>query len=112
MELDRAIEIVKALSDGHDPYSGEVFGDNHVFQKADAVRALYLALEALNLRKRNNEKQRRLPENAGKPWSEEESKRLSIGFDQGKNILFLAQEHGRTQWAIRSKLIQLGKIQY
>jgi len=112
MELSRAIEIVEALMDGHDPYTGEVFEDSIVFQRADTVRALTLALEAMRSRKKAAERQRRLPENFGKPWTEEETKRLLSAFDEGLDIKTLAKNHIRTQGGIRRKLEQLGKIQY
>ena len=47
MEPDRAIEIVQALADGVDPYSGARFASDSPYQQADTVRALHLALEGL-----------------------------------------------------------------
>ena len=47
MEPDRAIEIVRSLADGVDPYSGERFASDSPYQQADTVRALHLALEGL-----------------------------------------------------------------
>lgn len=46
MELDRAKEIVQALADGVDPYTGERFPADGPYQRADTVRALYTILEA------------------------------------------------------------------
>jgi len=40
MELDRAKEIIKALADGVDPYTGERFPADSPYQQADTVRAL------------------------------------------------------------------------
>jgi hypothetical protein len=112
MELARAIEIVEALKDGYNPYNGIVFERDSVFQQADPVRALHLAVSAMKSRLRHQERKAKLPENAGKLWTEEETKRLCASFDQGVNVIDLAKEHGRTQGSIRSKLVQLGKIQY
>lgn len=112
MELARAIEIVEALMDGHDPYTGEVFEHSSVFQNADTVRALAIALDSMKAKPRQRDRQRIQPQNAGKPWTEEETARLVEAFDRGKNIDVLAEEHCRTHWAIRRRLISLDKIQY
>lgn len=44
MELDRAKEIIQALADGVDPYTGERFPADGPYQRADTVRALYTIL--------------------------------------------------------------------
>lgn len=112
MDPTRAIEIVTALADGHNPYTGEVFEQESVFQNPDTARALHLALDALRIRLRNTERKRVQPENAGKPWTEEEVAKLISEFEQGIDIQAMAKEHQRTNWAIRERLIQLGKTQY
>ena len=40
MQLDRAKEIIEALADGVDPYTGENFPADGPYQRADTVRAL------------------------------------------------------------------------
>lgn len=47
MERDRAKEIIRALADGVDPYTGERFPVDGPYQRADTARALYTALEAM-----------------------------------------------------------------
>ena len=39
MELDRAKEILQALADGVDPYTGDRFPADGPYQRADTVRA-------------------------------------------------------------------------
>lgn len=111
MELSRAIEIVEALTDGHDPFTGEVFEQSNVLQRADTVRALTLAVEAMRSRQRTKERRRRMPDNFGKPWTEEETNRLISAFDQGVDVSTLAKNHQRTRGGIQRKLEHLGKIQ-
>jgi len=57
MNPDRAIEIVKSLADGVDPFTGERYPSDSAYQNADIVRALYLALDGLDRVKRCKAKQ-------------------------------------------------------
>ena len=66
MDMQRAKELLTILADGTDPLTGEVLPDDHVCNKGEIVRALNCAVEALS-RKRKKP----LPENTGKPWTEE-----------------------------------------
>ena len=52
MEFDRAKEIMQALADGVDPYTGERFPADGPYQRADTVRALQAILEAAESGKR------------------------------------------------------------
>jgi len=109
MNTNRAIEIISLLSDGIDPYTGEVFSYG-AYQHPDTVRALCKAKEVL-IQLRNCEKrQKDLPENAGVSWSFEEENQLVSAFDAGMDMKDLAVTHKRTEGAIRSRLIRLGKI--
>jgi hypothetical protein len=47
---------------------------------------------------------------AGKAWRKEEDQCLVREFDAGKEIRELSQSHGRTQGAIRSRLLRLGRL--
>ena len=51
------------------------------------------------------------PQNAGKPWTKEEENRLVRNFRKGNVISELAQQHQRTENAIRIRLEQLGEIE-
>lgn len=50
------------------------------------------------------------PRNAGKSWTELEDHKLEDEFDSRMSIAAIAQEHGRTNGAIESRLVRLGKI--
>jgi DNA-binding NarL/FixJ family response regulator len=106
MENSRAVEILQALHDGVDPFSGEVFPAGSAYQQADTVRALSLAVAALQSKKLKKP----LPEKAGAAWSAEEDQQLIRAFDSGKTVQDIAQWHGRTTGSIRSRLVRLGKI--
>ena len=110
METDRAIGILKLLSDGIDPFTGEIFADNSPYQHPDTVMALFKAIDALRKIQSRQVRQGELPEKAGKPWSEEEDRQLVEKFDGGKSFKELSEEHKRTEGAIKSRLLKFGKI--
>ncbi len=111
MDIPTALEIVNALADGINPYTGEIFPPDSPYQHPDTVRALYKAIQALERLKKRQSRQRNLPENAGKPWSEEEEQQLITGHDSGLSTQELATRHKRTKGAIRSRLVKLGRIE-
>lgn len=51
------------------------------------------------------------PHNAGKPWTKEEENRLVHNFRRGNTIPELAQQHQRTENAIRMRLVRLGEVE-
>jgi len=110
METNRAIEILKLLSAGIDPFTGEIFPENSPYQHPDTVRALFKAIDALRKIKTREGWQENLPENAGKPWTEVEDSKLINSYDAGKSFKELSEEHKRTEGAIKSRLLKLGKI--
>jgi hypothetical protein len=113
MERDKALGILKALADGIDPATGEQFPTGSPYQYPDTVRALYQAIHALEgpaQPRERNAQQKNQPENAGRPWSDEEDGRLAKAFDSGKTILQLAEEHKRSRIAIEARLVKLEKI--
>lgn len=110
MEEDKASEIIRALADGSDPCTGEVFGAESPYQNAQTVRALFTAIDALEAAARRKKRKRNLPERTGKPWDNDESKLLIEKFDDGTSIDEIAREHKRTPGAIRSQLMKLGKL--
>ncbi len=57
-----------------------------------------------------SKRQESLPENAGKAWSTEEDHLLIEKFDKGVPVKELARHHKRTEGAIKSRLVKLGKI--
>ncbi len=123
MELDRAREILRSLADGRDPATGEQFPPSSPYQQADTVRALYMALEALDAATRRARRQTNRPEGAsakpvdpnrpkiGASWSPEEEQQLRDEFAAHKPIPEIATSHGRTPGAITARLVKLGLIE-
>lgn len=112
MDTTSSLEIIRALANGVDPHTGEELSADSPYQHPQTIRALFAAIRALELLKKADARQQRLPDNAGKAWTDEEDQRLISGFDSGKTAKQLAEEHQRTEGSIRSRLIKHGKIQF
>lgn len=110
MDIKRAIDIIRALADGVDPYTGEMFPAGSPYQNPETVRALYEATKGLEVLDSRRKRVQTLPQNAGKPWTKEEDQLLISRFESGAVIKDLSLKHGRTQGAIHARLIKLGKL--
>ena len=88
------------------PYTGEVLPDDHVCNKGDIVRALNCVLQNCD-----QKPPRPQPENAGKPWTEEQDRELCGLYDSRTGIRQLSRHFKRTTGAITARLVRLGKIQ-
>ncbi len=117
MEKAAALKILQQLADGTDPHTGKAFGADSPYQHPDTVRALFVALRALDAPAaapaagKQRAAAESAPTNSGKPWSDDEDKALAAAFDAGKQILELATAHQRSRFAIEVRLAKLGKIE-
>jgi hypothetical protein len=114
MEKADALKILQQLADGIDPQTGQPFRADSPYQHADTVRALCVALRALEAQpapKPRAAAGENAPQNSGKPWSEDEDKALAGAFDAGGKIPELATAHQRSRFAIEARLAKLGKIE-
>jgi hypothetical protein len=109
MEITKTLEIIKSLSQGVDPHTGEIYPSDSPYQYPDTIRALFEAIHALERMLERNKRQESLPENAGKAWSTEEDNLLIEQFDKRIPINELSRDHKRTGGAIKSRLLKLGK---
>lgn len=105
MDITRAKELLSALADGIDPFTGEILPQSHVCNQPEMIRALHEVLNAIPATKKKNP-----PRNAGKPWTEIEEEKILDEFDSGMTTSAIAKEHGRSSGAIESRLADLGKI--
>ena len=110
MQPDQASDIVRQLTDGLDPTTGQAFPDDSPYQRPLIIRALYAALQALNDVQGLPGNRRRSPEHAGSPWSEQEDRRLGEAFDSARPVKDLATDHKRSTTAIKARLVKLGKL--
>lgn len=102
MDIIKARKIIKTLSDGVDPTTGEVLPAESVYNSPDVIRALFTLLEA------TAPTPQALYRNAGKPWNEIEDDKLRDEFAAKIKIADIAKEHGRTYKAIERRLEHLG----
>ncbi len=110
MNQAEALSVVRSLANGVDPESGEVFPGDSIYQRAQTVRALYAAAEALEKSERFERRKQQLPAKTGEPWTEEEDRRLLSGFDSGSGLPDLAAAHQRTQTGVRARLVKYGRL--
>ncbi len=112
MDLAKSLAIIRALADGVDPHTGEELSADSPYQHPQTIRALFVAAEALEHIQKSNDKQQQLPGHAGNAWTDEEDQRLVSTFKSGNTIKQLAEEHQRTEGAIRSRLVKHGLIRF
>ena len=111
MQLESALPIVRALADGINPVTGELYPDHSPYAEPRALRALYSAVDLMQKEIDREKRRERLPANFGKPWTVEEDGVLASEYDSGRTLPDLARQHQRTQSSIRLRLEKLGKIQ-
>jgi hypothetical protein len=109
MDETKALSIVSALADGVNPLTGEVFPQDSPYQTADVVRALFLVVRMLERRPKPRSRAS-TADNAGKPWSSDEDRRLLTQFDEGMSVPDLARNHLRTVAGIQARLERHGRI--
>ena len=110
MTPNEAKSIIETLANGVDPETGEVLSAQSVFNNPQVIRALFIATNALDGLAKREKQAKTLPDNAGKAWSEIEDSELINAFDAGGSIKDISAKHGRTEGAIASRLLRLGRI--
>jgi hypothetical protein len=115
MDETKTVAILSALANGVDPSTGAVFGANSPYQQPEVVRALFAALERFKQPEKPRPKtvsatNAETRSNVGKPWSDEEDRRLLAEFDRGRKPVDLAREMGRTLAGIEARLERHGRL--
>lgn len=105
-----AKHIIEALANGIDPGTGEILNNQSIFNNPSVIRSLFIAVKALDNEHKRVERAKELPDNAGRSWTENEDRELLSLFDSNASIKYIADKHGRTQGAIASRLVRLGRI--
>lgn len=108
MELERAKHILTVLSDGIHPITGEILPDSDSSNQLEVVRAINTVLRALETNAPASK--RSLPENNGKPWTEDDDAELCQLFDSGCSRKEMSAHFKRTAGSISARLEKLGRI--
>ena len=74
------------------------------------IRAVFEAVKSLEKTVKDKQKKRNQPGRAGRPWDDEEAEKAAIAYDKGFSIKEIANKHQRTNGAIESQLVKMGKI--
>ncbi len=106
-----AVKLIDTLASGVNPATGELLAPDSPCQQPDVVRALCLAARALDERRQRAERQRALPANVGKSWTQPEDEALIAEFHAGRKLGELAALHQRTQAGIQARLEKLGLVE-
>ena len=83
MDTSRALEIVRALADGKDPFTSEAFPMDGPYQHPEVVRALFNAVYALQILRQREKRRESVPLNAGRGWSAPEDAALLLAAEAG-----------------------------
>jgi hypothetical protein len=117
MELQIARQIIDTLAQGIHPITGEAMPDDSPYNAPPVIRALHTVSRALESASASPSAadaapraRRNAPPNAGKAWSPQEDAALETAFEAGIPLKQVAQELGRTAFAVEQRLVRLGKI--
>ncbi len=101
--------IIDALGGGIDPATGAVITSDSIFNQPEVIRALFVASKALEKLAERERREKTLPSNAGQAWTDIEDAELLAAYDDRVTVKELAIKHGRTEGAIESRLLRLGR---
>ncbi|MHB1122321.1 MAG: hypothetical protein ACYC0T_06305 [Ramlibacter sp.] len=112
MELQQARAIVETLAQGIHPVTGELMDAGGPYNEPTVIRALFTVARALagGDGKASKEPVERRAPNQGKPWAPEDDAKLDAAFAAGADLKPLAQELGRTTFALEARLVKLGRL--
>jgi len=109
-KYQRAKEVLQTIVQGMDPNKGTELPADSVLNRADVMRALLAAIEALEVQTLRAQRRAQLPKSVGKTWSESEELQLKEEFAADEPVLLIASKHDRTVRAIEARLEKLGLL--
>jgi hypothetical protein len=109
MELQQARAIVQTLAQGIHPVTGVLMDADSPYNEPTVIRALFAVDQALASAGKPPERHAHAT-NQGKPWAPEDDARLEAAFTAGADLKPLAEELGRTAFALEARLVKLGRL--
>lgn len=110
MDESAARRIIECLADGLDPTTGELLDPGSPIESPEVIRALHVALRALDRQIQRHKHESESSSNAGKPWYPEDDRSLAEAFNAGQSISVIAKSFRRTEGSIASRLVRIGKV--
>jgi hypothetical protein len=114
MELQQARAILQTLAQGIHPVTGVLMDADSPYNEATVIRALFAVDQALAGPQAGPGKppatRRPSAPNQGKPWGAEDDAKLDAAFTAGADLKPLAEELGRTSFALEARLVKLGRL--
>ena len=107
MEIQEALEIMRALANGVNPETKQALEEGSICRQPQAVRALNRAINALV---HEEQREKNKPAKAFKPWSHTEDTQVCDEVRKGMDFRDIAKAHNRTVPSIVARLVKLGKI--
>lgn len=112
MSPQEAQTILQALVIGIDPETGEILSESSPFNNVRVVRALHMALRAMDPAGAKPPKPKKdLPDRNGKPWTPDEDQQLVSAFKAGAPNSQIETRHQRSSGGIAARLVKLGLIE-
>ena len=110
MEAIEALKLLRPLAEGIDPFTGEIYSEKSPYQNPNTVRALFLAISALERESKGEIRKKSGRERSGEKWTEKEKVSLLEFFDAKIPIDEIAAKLKRSSYAIAYRLFQNKKI--
>jgi hypothetical protein len=110
MLAKKATLILQALVQGVDPETGNEIPAASVLQRAQVLRALLAAIDALRQVEQRAQRRSQLPAQVGQRWTADEERALVTAFQAGDALESIAKTLERSVRAIESRLERLGLL--
>jgi DNA-binding NarL/FixJ family response regulator len=110
MKAKKAADILRSLVQGIDPASGQEIAADSVLQRAPVLRALLVAISAIEQSVARETRRAALPAKVGTPWTADEEQRLIEAFRSGSPLSDIAKDLSRTVRAVEARLERLGLL--
>ncbi len=104
----RAEDCLRSLIFGLHPATHERLADPGVLVEPEVLRALMLALKALESKRDSPEQHPEAHSRAGQAWNKEEDRTLQDGFYRGLPICQITEQLARSSEGVYARLVRLG----
>lgn len=109
-QFQRAQVVLESLVKGVHPKTSVDLPEDSVVNESEVIRAISIAVVALDQMNARLARRAQLPESVGKTWTKDEEQRLMEAFRGGDPVPRIATKHGRTIRAIEARLAKLGLL--